>query len=166
MAIQDWSATRWTSAAIGTAVTGLLVAIPTGIVTTNLYQRMTPVPWWNYPVWVATSVLSGLILATYVRSHDDPAPAGDGATRGLIGGTLSFLSVGCPICNKIVIATLGVSGAFNIWAPVQPALGVISVALLTWALARRLRNQRSCVLRPPSPDTAVHDPPGSGRLTP
>jgi hypothetical protein len=27
---------------------------------------MTPVLWWNYPVWVLTAILTGLIVATYV----------------------------------------------------------------------------------------------------
>jgi hypothetical protein len=31
----------------------------------------------------------------------------------LAGGVLSFLGVGCPICNKIVELLLGISGAFT-----------------------------------------------------
>ena len=148
MALRSWPAARWLSAAVGTVVAGLVVGIPTGIISTGLYQRMTPVLWWNYPVWAATSVLSGLLLATFVRTRSHPHSPDSGATGGLIGSTLSFLAVGCPICNKIVVAALGVSGALNIWAPVQPALGALSVALLAWAFSRRLRNERSCAMPP------------------
>lgn len=149
MTLQNWSATRWTVAAAGTVAAAVIMGIPTGIISSSLYHRMTPVLWWNYPVWAAASILSGLILATYVRS-----PVGDvGARGGLVGSTLSFLAIGCPICNKIVVAALGVSGALNIWAPVQPALGVLSVALLAWALSRRLRNERSCAI--PAPDHVI-----------
>jgi hypothetical protein len=155
MTIQTWSAARWISAGIGTAVAGLVVGVPTGIISTHFYQRMTPVLWWNYPVWVATSVLSGLILATYVRSRTQPSSPDSGTTGGLIGSTLSFLAIGCPVCNKVIVAALGVSGALNIWAPVQPALGALSVGLLVWALSRRLRNERSCALPPVQNDPAL-----------
>lgn len=166
MTLRAWPAVRWVSAAVGTALAGLVVGIPTGIVNTDLYQRMTPVLWWNYPVWVATSVLSGLLLATYVRTRTIPTSADKGATGGLVGGTLSFLAVGCPVCNKIVVAALGVSGALNIWAPVQPALGVFSVALLAWALSRRLRNEQSCAMPPARTGPAPHVDPEPHRRTP
>lgn len=143
MTPRGWSSSRWIAAAIGTVVTGLIIGIPTGIISTSLYHRMTPVLWWNYPVWIVTSILSGLILATYVRT---PSTVDNGARGGLVGSTLSFLAVGCPICNKVVVAALGVSGALNIWAPVQPALGLLSVALLAWVFNRRLRNEKSCAL--------------------
>jgi len=34
------------------------------------------VPWWSYAVWVVTAVLSGLLLATFVRRAPvEPAPS-------------------------------------------------------------------------------------------
>ena len=61
------------------------------------------------------------------------------------GGLLSTFAVGCPICNKIVVA-LGVSGALHDW-PADPALlGLASVALLLTTLVLRLRGERSCPL--------------------
>lgn len=35
-----------------------------------------------------------------------------------------MFAVGCPACNKIAVILLGTSGALNLWAPVQPVLGV------------------------------------------
>ena len=64
---------------------------------------------------------------------------------------LSAFAVGCPICNKIVIALLGVSGALGIWAPIQPVLGGISVAMLAIAVVlrwRRTRSPLSCTATP------------------
>ncbi len=66
--MRDWPARRWVAALLGATVAALVVAIPTGIIHTAFYVRMTPVLWWNYPVWIATAVLSGLILATYVST--------------------------------------------------------------------------------------------------
>lgn len=54
--------------------------------------------------------------------------------RGSAGGVLSAFAVGCPICNKLVVALVGVSGALNVWAPVQPLVGMAALALLGYAL--------------------------------
>lgn len=118
----------------------VVVGVPTGVISTPFYTRMTPVLWWNYPVWLATAILSGLIMATYVRSTlPAKAPA-----AGVWANLLSAFAVGCPVCNKLVVALIGVSGALTLWAPVQPVLAVGSLALLGWALTRRLRGERSC----------------------
>lgn len=61
---------------------------------------------------------------------------------------MSAFAVGCPICNKLVVAVLGVSGALNVWSPIQPLLGLASVTLLGLALIVRLRGERLCALRP------------------
>ena len=142
MTIRQWPVRRWAAAMLGAGITAVLIGVPTGIIRTPFYHRMTPVLWWNYPVWAVTALLSGLIFATYVRT---------GATRdsrqratSVSGGMLSLFAVGCPICNKIVVALVGVTGALNLWAPFQPLLGVISLALLGWALHRRLAGERSC----------------------
>lgn len=131
---------RWAVALAVAVIAALVVGVPTGVVSTPFYARMTPVLWWNYPVWLATAILSGLITATYVRSPlSAKAPA-----AGIWANLLSAFAVGCPVCNKLVVAFIGVSGALTLWAPVQPILAAGSLALLGWALVRRLRGERSC----------------------
>lgn len=121
----------------------MAIGVPTGIVPTALYRRMTPVLWWNYPIWAVTAVLGGLIVATYIRRPGDRRPrSGAGAASG--GGLLTAFAVGCPLCNKLVVAALGVSGALTIWAPIQPVLGVLSVAGLAWVLRRRVHDEFAC----------------------
>jgi hypothetical protein len=81
-----------------------------------------------------TTLLEGFLLATYVR-----AGAGKATTRkATAGGVLSFLAVGCPVCNKLVVLAIGISGALSYWAPLQPLLAVASLALLGFAVRRRL----------------------------
>lgn len=132
-------------AAIGVAaLTAFLIGVPTAIVHTPLFMRMLPTTWWDYPVWVVAAVLVGLTAATYVRSTN-PAPETQESVRRTLAATvLSGLAVGCPICNKLVVMLLGVSGALNVWAPMQPLLGVISLALLLLGLLVRLRGEVAC----------------------
>lgn len=142
---------RVTALAAGVAI-ALAVGVPTGVVPSSLYTRMTPVLWWNYVVWAVTAVLGGLLVATYVRSPGERAGrSGAGPASG--GGLLAALAVGCPVCNKLVVAVLGVSGAMSLWAPLQPVLGLVSVVGLSWALRRRARSQDACpVAVGPRPD--------------
>lgn len=148
MTMRHWSLLRWATAALGMVGSALVIGVPTGIIGTPWYTRMTPVLWWNYPVWAVTAVVSGLILATYVRTDTHSARP---SRVGMGGNVLSALAVGCPVCNKLVVLAVGASGALTLWAPLQPVLGVASVGLLGWALWRRLRGERACALAP-TPD--------------
>ncbi len=106
---------------------------------------MTPVTWWDYPVWAVSAVLLGLIAATYVRVPglaDEQAP--DRTGRALIVTMMSTFAVGCPICNKLVVAVIGVGGSLTYWAPLQPVLGVLSIGLLITGLVVRLRGAAAC----------------------
>lgn len=140
------AAIRAVIGAAGAVSTAILLGVPTGIIDTQWYTRMTPVEWWNYPVWMTSSALAGALLATYV-GPGRAGTRGDGSRRGFVGGLLSFLAVGCPVCNKVVVLAVGVSGALSWFAPAQPVLGVASVLLLASALRRRLRAMRNCDYR-------------------
>lgn len=140
MTISQWTVRRWAVVLGVGVIVALVVGVPTGVVSTPFYTRMTPVLWWNYPVWLATAILSGLISATYVRS---PLSA-KAPSAGMWANLLSAFAIGCPVCNKLVVALVGVSGALTFWAPVQPLFAAGSLALLGWALTRRLRGERAC----------------------
>ena len=129
--------------AAAAVVAALMIGIPTGIIETSWYQRMTPVLWWNYPVWALSSILTGALVATYVR---DPAVEVPTTQEGktILGGMLSLFAVGCPICNKLVVMAIGVSGALTWFAPLQPVLAVGSLGLLAYALWARRRTQINC----------------------
>lgn len=123
----------------------LVVGIPTGIIQTTWYTRMTPVLWWNYPVWAITSILTGALVATYVRDPAVPVPSTQSG-KTFAGNMLSLFAVGCPICNKLVVMAIGVSGALTWFAPLQPVLAVGSLGLLGYALWARRRTMTSCRL--------------------
>ena len=106
---------------------------------------MTPVEPEQYAFWVATSLLTGALLATYLEPGLRRGLAGQSAGAGLLG----VFAVGCPICNKLVVALLGTSGALTYFAPIQPLLGAGAVALAGYGLWLRLRALRTgaCELR-------------------
>lgn len=161
------SSSRTTALRVGLGVftalaVAVLIGVPTGVVETPWYTRMTPVLWWNYPVWALSSALSGALAATYVRDRTDQVPATDGG-KTVLGGMLSAFAVGCPICNKFVVAAIGVNGALNWFAPFQPLLAVVSLALLAYALWSRRQAAAQCRL-PPSrvaPEAVRHRGPSS-----
>lgn len=129
---------RWGRGLLAAVLSALVVGVPTDVVDTDWFTRMTPVRWWEYPVLTLTAVLTGLWFAIVRAEFDE---------RGRVGvlGTslLSTLAVGCPVCNKIVIGLLGVSGALGVWAPIQPVLAVVSLAALSVAVVVRWR-RRAC----------------------
>jgi hypothetical protein len=100
----------------------LVIGVPTGVVTTSFYTRMTPLTWWDYPVWGVSAVLIGSIVPTYVPAGGPRFKAPDASGR-TIGATLLTTLPGCPVCNKVVVGLIGVSGALDYWAPLQPCSG-------------------------------------------
>ncbi|MGW0200446.1 hypothetical protein [Nonomuraea sp. NPDC003201] len=141
--MRTWTTRQWIVGLGGAIVTALFVGVPASIISTPFFTRMTPVPWWNYPVWILTAALTGLIVATYVTPVQPPP---DQQKKTLVGGALSAFAVGCPICNKLVVMALGAGGALTYFAPLQPVLAVGSLLLLAEALRRRLRALRSCAV--------------------
>lgn len=155
--LRQWPRRRVIVAVVAAGFLALAVGIPTGIVPTPVYTRMAPVLWWNYPVWGLTALLGGLLTATYVRRPQDRAPrSGAGVASG--GGLLAAFAVGCPICNKLVVGLLGVSGALTIWAPLQPLVGAVSVLGLAVAFWRRVHGEFACPVPTRAPSGTKWDP--------
>lgn len=144
-----WWTPRHTATAAGGAVaTALLVGLPTDVLPNPVFGRAVPVTWWSYPTLAVVAVLSGLLLATYLRVDDAPGvPQRERTARGgVASGLASLFAVGCPVCNKLVLVALGSSGAMTWFAPAQPLLAAASVAGLAWALRARWRGKRGCAV--------------------
>jgi hypothetical protein len=143
--MRHWTRRQWAVAAGAAVVAAMVIGVPTAIIETSWFTRMTPVLWWNYPVWLTSAILTGLIAGTYVAPVRVRAPQ---ESKTIIGGVVSAFAVGCPICNKLIVLALGTSGALTYFAPVQPVLAIGSLALLIIALRRRLAALRSCPMPP------------------
>jgi hypothetical protein len=129
-------------ALVGAALSAIVLGIPTAIIPNPVFHRIIEAGPSNYFFWASTSVVTGALLATYLL----PTTVKDRAAEaGLGGGFLAYLAVGCPLCNKAVVALLGASGAVTIFQPIQPFLGAVGLVLASVALAIRLRGiRRGC----------------------
>jgi hypothetical protein len=154
-AVRAWTAPQVLVAIAAGAVVAVVVGLATVLIPNPVFARDIPTVWWNYPVWLLTSALSGMLAATYLRTApgagDDDAAARRTSRMGLAGGVLAWFAVGCPVCNKIALLTLGYSGAITWFAPAQPVLALGALILTGVALVWRLRGQVAC----PVPSRAV-----------
>ena len=138
----------WPRAVLFAGIAAVLIAIPSDLIDTPIFGRPVAVRWIDYVILAVTSALIGLIFA--IR----PEPAEESVseelavtvdrqgTRTIWGGFVSFLAVGCPVCNQAVVALVGVSGALSWWAPVQPVIGLLAVGLLLYTLRKRLNTYK------------------------
>ena len=143
--LRQWPARRWWFA-VGTAIaTYLFIAIPTDLVANPVFGRDVPPTPWSRTALGLSSVLAGLLAATYVATPDS-APCAREGRLGAAGGMVTFFAVGCPVCNKLALLALGYSGAIKFFGPLQPYLAVGAIALLGWAFVGRVRREKSCRL--------------------
>lgn len=142
-----WKRPRWVASIGAVAAIGLVIGVPTALVPTHVFGRMTPAPWWSYPVWAAVSVLVGLAVVS------GAAAGRTGGRGGLVAaGVMTALAVGCPLCNKLVLAVLGSTGALAVWAPLQPVLALAALAMAARACWWALRGGRTGRPPPDEPD--------------
>jgi len=129
---------------VAALVSTVVQAIPTAVIPNPFFQRMTPVRPQDFVFLGVTSILIGLIFSTF----GVPKGTVSCQNRALGAGLLSTLAIGCPICNHVVVALIGISGALTYWAPIQPIVGVVAIFVLLWTLNKRLQSVASPVERP------------------
>ena len=131
----------WPRAVLFAGVAAVIIAVPSDLIDTPIFGRPVAVRWIDYVILATTSALIGLIFAIRpeaVESSELVSITERQGTRTIWGGFVSFLAVGCPVCNQAVVALVGVSGALSWWAPVQPFVGLLAVTLLLYTLRKRL----------------------------
>jgi len=166
--LQQWSRRQYQVAIVAAVAVGVLIGIATVLIPNPWFARDIEPVWWNYPVWILTAAITGMLIATYVRPVQAPlAPASVAAVddasgsrtepkdshgkMGMVGGILSWFAVGCPVCNKLALIAFGYSGAITYFAPIQPFLGIAALVLTLGALIWRLKGQVVCSVPVPTP---------------
>ena len=165
-ALADRRLLAW--AAVWSAVSLVAFGLVSAIIPNPVFGRQIPPEPFAIWVWIASAPLMGILVATWMVPASAPArpmvravtmagvaagPSTEarGTTLGTIAGFGAFLAIGCPVCNKIAIVLLGTSGALTIFAPIQPLIGAVSLALLAGTLAWRLRSRArggACAVAP------------------
>ena len=141
----------------GTVAVGLVTGIPTDVIPNDWFTRMTPVQPYSVPVWATVSLLSGVLAASLWGVRADACLARRGRALGGVGATFSWLAIGCPVCNKLVVLALGTSGALSFFAPLQSWLAGLSVVLLVVSIGWRWRGLLA-ISRGPVGGHAAGDP--------
>ena len=120
--------------AVGVGVfTLLVIAIPTDLISNPIFGRQIEATVWAWPVALLTAVLAGVLIALPRPTSCRPA-----TRTGIFGGALTYLAVGCPTCNHLVVLALGTTGALAWFAPIQPFLALIGLAILGGAILHRV----------------------------
>lgn len=151
-AFLSWTPRRWLVAAGVALLTFAALGLSTAVIPNPVFGRSIAPTDWAMEVLVITSVLTGLLTATYVATG---AAAQGLDRRGTVGALLSYFAIGCPVCNKLVLIALGTTGAVQFFAPVQPYLAVAGIVVLAWALLVRLRGEMVCAYVPPADTETV-----------
>lgn len=133
--IRAFTPGAWLGAVLAGAAVLLFIGVTTAVVQNELFARMTPVRTQDYVFWLLTAGLAGLIAGTFVLSNVE-----GNAGKAVAGGFFADIAIGCPICNKIVVAVLGTSGALTFFGPLQLLIGAASIGLLALALVFRARS--------------------------
>lgn len=153
----------WLVAVLYTLGAALFIGLPTRLIPNSFFTRMTPTSPRDYVIWGITVALFGptLALSTLYPAaslRETWRQLGSGDLRAMAGALLSFFSVGCPVCNKLVVLALGVSGAMSIFDPLRPFLGVAAILTLGLTLYLRLRSLRyGCALPTQSAGAVSND---------
>lgn len=100
--LATWTPRQVAVAAGGALAVGLLLGVATVLIPNPVFSRDIPPVAWNYPVWVLTSILSGMLFATYAGGRGSAGGAAgsvDGPTgpdtnrSGAAGAILAWFAV-------------------------------------------------------------------------
>ncbi len=144
LVLRGWTTSRWLIAFGSSILTALIISLPTAVIKNPIFGREISVTAWSVPVIVITSILSGLLFATYEKNQFENT-VDESLKIGGAGAFFSLLAVGCPVCNKVALIALGYSGAIKYFAPIQPFLAVAGV--LIYALHKRLTGEIKCQIK-------------------
>lgn len=149
--LRSWQPRQIIIAGVTAILFAVLIGVATVLIPNPWFTRDIAPTWWSYPVWIITSILSGMLLATYVSNtspKSSEATERHTSTMGMAGGVLAWFAVGCPVCNKIALLALGYSGAITWFTPIQPFLALGAMLLTATALLWRLKGLIACSVVP------------------
>lgn len=114
-------------ALVGLALFAVLGTV-TAVWSNPFFVRMTPVGPWELGATTLTAILAGVTVGLWV-------PKCRLRTSG-VGGVASFLGIGCPTCNKVLMLLFGGPALLAWFDPVRPYLAAAGVIVMAFAAVR------------------------------
>lgn len=145
--VRYWSRKQWRTTVLAASVSFLVIGTVGQTLPWTASGRTFPVVWWNYVTLVASSLLIGLIVATFVVAGGRRRSRVGGAASTGVAGTAATIAMACPVCNPIAIPLLGAGGVFAFLAPDRGVIALASVVFLALTLVLRMRATTSCRVR-------------------
>ena len=96
--IRALPAATWVRAIPYALIAAVVIAIPADLINTSLFGRPVDPRGIDYVILAVTAALIGTILA--IRPEQLTVRDEQDQTRTIWGGFVSFLAVGCPVCNQ------------------------------------------------------------------
>ena len=94
-----------------------------------LFMRMVPVSGFELSLLAAQSLMIGVYFAIPVKAC---------ATRSAsVGGVIGFLGIACPVCNKLLVLTVGPALLMQYFEPVRIYVGLAGLGLVAYAVVRK-----------------------------
>lgn len=132
-----WDRRRIASAVAAAAGSAVVIGLATVLIPNSLFARDIPPVWWDYPVWILTAVLLGMLIATYLRTEsasergaNSPAPAAEGGASCLGSARVSSSS-GPDSASESRSGVLGgvggVLGWFAVGCPVCNKIALLAL---------------------------------------
>ncbi len=106
----------------------------TVLIPNSFFKRMTTIFWYDYVFIASTALLLGAYSGLWYYTRKTSSTCSYATAGGSVGSLFSF---GCPICNKLLIFLLGITGVMTYFAPLQPLLGVTSLSLLGFVVYKQ-----------------------------
>lgn len=121
----------------------LLFGIPTALIPTPWFTRMIPARSLDYVFLLLNSGLIGAYIGVHAYEKHERSKRGD--VLATTGSLTNILAVGCPICNKLLVALIGASAIMTYIEPARIWIGLLSTGLVGVALFLKIKNIKSCV---------------------
>lgn len=139
----SWPRGRWIAAAFASLGTALALGVPTGLIPNPFIDLDGPTAWWSHLGLAAISVLSGVLVSTYLVPVDGASGRDVRRRAGVTTAGGLYVTI-CPTCTLIAGLALGTGSVVTWLQPAQPLLALGAVALLALALYRRVRSEGRC----------------------
>lgn len=139
--LRSRSGRQWRTAAVSALAAFVLVGEVGQTLPPASAGRMFPVLWWNWVALAVSSVLLGLIAATFVGSCGRRllGRAGSGSA-----GAVAAVAMACPVCSPLAIPLLGTGSVLAFLQPDRGWIALAAVAVLGLTLVLRLRGGAAC----------------------